>query len=93
MISINKKEIESCCGNKSSVWILNLPINKEHITFFTDLNFKCYNSYTNKGMLYAESSCLIVSGVFGLNELRIKCKVKDCTESIKLLEEAILNIK
>ncbi len=47
-------------------------------------------SYFDAGMLYIETNSIIASGVFGQNEIRIKCKNNLCDEGISLLEKTLL---
>lgn len=72
------------------IWKLNIPIVKEHLSIFQQAGFSFVRTYLDAGMLYIESKGLIATGVFGLNELTIKCKNIQCDENSKLLEKTIL---
>lgn len=90
MIQIQKKEIKACCGKKKMLWVLNTPIKKEHIGVFQQSGFTFLRSYYDAGMMYIEDNGLIATCVFGLNEIKIKCKSNHCGESAQLLENIIL---
>lgn len=90
MITINKREIKSCCGKKQLIWKLTVPLKKEHLEILQKAGFSFVRTYLDAGMLYVETKNLIAVGVFGLNELTIKCKNAKCDESAELLERTIL---
>lgn len=90
MVKIEKREISTCCGKKQLIWRLNISLNKNHCVLLKQAGFSFFKSYYDSGMLYAEDKGLIASGVFGLNELNIKCKNEKCNDSVRILEEFIL---
>lgn len=92
MILIDKREIKSCCGKSQKIWKLSIPLKKEFLETFQKAGFTYLTSFLDAGMLYIQDSSLIVSGVFGLNELRLKCKNKNCENSIDKLEQIILQL-
>lgn len=94
MITIIKKEVKSCCGKTSKIWQLSSSLNKSFLPIFELNGFFHLKSFFDAGMLYIEDKNVIATGVFGLNELSIKCKnKKNCQQSVDLLESIILNIK
>lgn len=90
MIQIDKKEIKACCGKKQTMWKLSIPLSKDHLPVLQQAGFYYLRSFYDAGMMYIEDRGLTARGVFGLNELHIRCKNKQCEESVKLLEQVIL---
>lgn len=90
MIEISKREIKSCCGKKQLIWKLSTALKKEHLDILQKAGFSFTRTYLDAGMMYVEDKGLIANGIFGLTELRIKCKTSHCEESAKLLERTIL---
>lgn len=91
MVSIEKREIPACCGKKQVIWKLNVPLKKEHLIIFQQAGFQFLQTYLDAGMLYVEDQNFFTTGVFGLNELKIKCKTKQCADSLVLFEQTIIN--
>ena len=90
---IVKNEIKSCCGKKQLVWKLPFSIQKEYLGQLQKAGFPYLKSFYDAGMLYLENKTIIVTGVFGLNEIKIKCKHKDCSANINLLEHVLLHLE
>lgn len=90
LIQIDKREILSCCGKKQLIWKISVPLKKEHLDFFQQAGFSFVRTYLDAGMMYIENKGLIATGIFGLNEIKIKCKNSQCNESSQLLEKTIL---
>ncbi len=90
MIQISKREILSCCGKKQLIWRLNIALDKDQLPIFQQAGFSFVPAYIDAGMIYIEDKGLTATGVFGLNELTIKCKNKKCEESAAILERTIL---
>lgn len=91
MISIEKREVRSCCSDKKRIiWKLSVALSQEQLPFFQAAGYTIIKAYLDAGQLYIENSSLIATGVFGLTELNIKCKNKKCQESIPQLEQTIL---
>ena len=90
MITIEKKEIKSCCGKKSITWKLNTPIQKEWLDIFQKANFFFLKAFYDAGQLYIEDNGLIVKGFFGQNIFTLICKNKQCEDSMRLFERTIL---
>lgn len=89
MIKIEKKEIKACCGKKQTIWKLNAPIDQYLLPTLQQAGFSYLRSYLDAGMLYIEDSNLIARGVFGQNELSIKCKNSLCSQSSFILENIL----
>jgi len=90
LIKISKKELQACCGKKQIIWKLNIPIKKDYLSILQQAGFHYVKTYFDAGMMYIEDKNLIATGIFGLNEITVKCKTKECTDSATKLEQIIL---
>lgn len=68
----------ACCKKTSVTLRLGNQVSKSIIDLFVNHGFTEIKQFTNSGMIYIESANLIATGVFGSDNLQIKCKVKDC---------------
>lgn len=91
MIQIDKREIKACCGKTQVSWKLSVPLKKDYLPFLQKAGFTVVKTYLDAGMMYIEDKALIARGVFGLNEIIIKCKSKQCPESSNVLEQTLLS--
>lgn len=91
MVIIEKRETAACCGKTQIIWKLNIPIKKEYLPFLQEAGFMFRQTYLDAGMLYIEDNNLLVTGVFGLTDMRIRCKTTLCNNSKTLLEQVILD--
>lgn len=93
LTGIKKIETKACCGKTQIILQFEFPLEQEHIQFFLLSNFLESKSYTSRGILYMEDPNLSIMGPFGSNRLTLKCKNKDCNNSIVIIEKILKNIK
>lgn len=92
MTEIKKVETKACCGKSQVILQFDFPLEAEHIQHFSKYDFNSSKSYESRGILYLEDKNLVVMGPIGSNRLTIKCKNKQCNESITIVEEILKNI-
>lgn len=77
-MKVERRILDSCgackSGTKQLLFLLDQPITSAILQVLTTNNFKEAKHFTAVGMLYVESSDLIVSGPIGGNKLTIKSK-------------------
>jgi hypothetical protein len=82
----------SKCNKGQLIIELGIPLDKDHIKFFTGSKFMENKTYTNLGLFYMESIDLTAIGPFGSNRLNIKCKTDNCENNIIELEHILIKI-
>ncbi len=88
-MKVEKFAVQSCCGKTAVTIKVGAQVSKDFIPLLVGNGYTEVKQFTASGMLYVENMNLIVSGVFGADNLQIKCKVRDCepftNEFIELL--------
>jgi hypothetical protein len=85
-MKIERFTIQSCCGKTSLILKIDRPIDMKLLSFLVANGFSELNHFTKAGILYADSSELIVTGPIGSDRLQIKCKKVDCTQLLNNFE-------
>ena len=89
-MKVERHTVTACCHKTGVTLKLSSQVSNSFIPLFVNNGFKEVKRFTASGMLYIESINLIATGVFGADNLQIKCKAKDCEPFInsfmKLLE-------
>jgi len=70
--------VQACCGNTSLILKTDRPLDKILLEFLISKGFIEFDHFTKAGILYADSSELIVTGPFGSDRLHVRCKKADC---------------
>lgn len=93
-MKIERFGVKTCCGGKPSLVLkLSSSVSKDFIPLFVGSGYTEAKRFTEGGMLYVESVNLIATGVFGSDNLQIKCKVKDCDKFISAFEELLATME
>jgi hypothetical protein len=74
------------CGGTGAALKLSSPLSVNFLPFFRDAGFTEQPSFTKAGMFYVENQELIATGSFNTKILQLKCKYKDCSDSISIVE-------
>ncbi len=90
MISVERRQIEACCGQKQLTIKFNGSLFKSHIEIFVKEGFTVQERFVKSGILFLDDENISASCPFGQNELHIKCKNKDCLDSVSKIEKIIL---
>ena len=77
-MKVDRFTVQSCCGKTSLILKTDRPIDKKLLEFLVSKGFIEFGHFTQVGILYADSSELIVTGPIGSNRLQVKCKKTDC---------------
>lgn len=91
-MKFEKHIIKKCCGKKSTLFKIDRPLTKEIMNYFISLGYKESPSLLKSGVLYIHNLDFIITGPIGSDRLEVKCKVQDCTEKLKELEDILLNM-
>lgn len=88
-MKVERFSVQACCGKTSVTLKLSSQISKDFIPLLVGNGYNEVKQFTASGMLYVENMNLIVSGVFGADNLQVKCKVKDCDKFINTFIELL----
>jgi len=77
-MKVKRYDVAACCHKSGVTLKISSPISSNFIPLFVNSGFKEMKSFTASGILYVESINLIATGVFGADNLQIKCKVTAC---------------
>lgn len=84
--------IQACCNKTQIVFKLDKPVDQGLLDILKSNGFTEAPHFTKAGMLYADSSELIVTGPFGGDKLNAKCKKQDCAQSLNDLEALLIRM-
>lgn len=90
---ISKNKLQSCCGSKAYVCILETPILKEHIKLFEDAGFHALNHYLGVGILSAKKRGVSFTITFGQTKMTTNCSGKNCNDALNELFSIIESIE
>lgn len=79
----------SCCGRKSILVKCDKVLSKEMIDKFVSLGFTSSEIFLKSGLLYFSSSELSLTGAIGSNNFQLGCKIANCDDVIKNLENQL----
>jgi len=77
-MKVERFTVQSCCGKTSLILKIDRPIDNPLISFLTSKGFAAQDHFIKAGILYADSSELIVTGPLGSDRLHVRCKKADC---------------
>ncbi len=77
-MKVERFTVQACCGKTSLILKIDRPIDNPLISFLTSKGFVAQDHFTKAGILYADSSELIVTGPLGSDRLHVRCKKADC---------------
>jgi hypothetical protein len=90
---ITRQAVNSCCGSKGFLFLLDKPIRKPQMKIFQDAAYLVPDLYLNAGLFYVQKEFMIATGSFGSTKISIKCNGAKCAELLDqfqiLLEKAI----
>jgi len=84
--------IQACCNKTQIVFKLDKPLDQSILEILKSNGFTEAPHFTKAGMLYADSSELIVTGPFGGDKLNAKCKKQDCSQTLNDLEALLIRM-
>jgi len=91
-MKVKKFEIQACCGKKAVIFKTDQPVTKDTLASFLTLGFQEAPNFTKAGILYVTNDYFVISGPIGSDKLQIKCRVVECEEKLKSLEETLSNL-
>ena len=65
---------------------LGSPLSATFLPLLKEAGFTEWPSFTKAGIFYVDNQELTATGAFGSNILQIKCKPKNCIDSISIIE-------
>jgi hypothetical protein len=65
--------IKTCCGGKSYVLVVDLPVSKVNLKIFTDSGYATSETYTKAGVFYVTRNGLTASGPYGGTKFQVRC--------------------
>jgi hypothetical protein len=89
MITVRRHVIKSCCGNKTFVFELDIPVGKDWINTFKANGYQTSELYTKSGVLYACRAGLTVNGPFGGTKLQVKSSSANSNVLLDHLENTL----
>ena len=91
-MKVEKFAIQSCCGRASIIFKTDQPLTKEHLAGLVKAGFNEHSHFTKAGILYADNSDFIVTGLIGSDRLQVKCKAAECDQKLNDLEALLQTI-
>ncbi len=89
-MKVERFTIQACCGNKSIIFKLGVPLTLGFLKFLIANGFHEAEHFTKAGILYADNPDLIVTGPIGSDRLQVKCRKADCDQKLNDFEEFLL---
>ena len=65
---------------------------KEHLIYFIKTGFVGSTPYERGGLFYIENSALTAITQYGSDKLSIHCKIQDCEDNIKIIEDILIKL-
>jgi hypothetical protein len=85
-MKVTRFTVQACCGKTSLILKTDRPVDKKLLDFLVSNSFLELAHFTQAGILYADSSELIVTGPIGSDRLQVKCKKADCAQLLNDFE-------
>jgi hypothetical protein len=82
--------IAACCSRTQTIIKIDRPITQAIIDLLKT-SFKENVAFTKVGMLYMESSDLIITAPMGADRLTVKCKKNNCDQMINDFQNLLIN--
>ena len=92
-MKIEKFSVTSCCGAKSIIFKIGVPIDTKLLEALVSIGFKELAHFTAVGILYVDNSEFIITGPIGSNRLQVKCKKKECDQKLNNFEELLQQLR
>lgn len=89
----SKIKIASCCNSESYIFILDVPVLKEHVKLFEDQGFVVLKHFLNAGILNARKKNISFTITFGQSRMTSRCSGITCPSLWKDLESIINKIE
>ena len=82
---IEEYKTQGCCGKTSLFFKLTKPITQDLLQHFLNIGFVQQQHFVKSGIAYLTSNELVLSGPMQSTRLQVKCRKKDCEDSIKII--------
>lgn len=91
-MKVQRTETKACCGATAIAFKTDKATSIDLISFLKQNSFKELEHFTKAGIMYVESSDLIVTSTIGSTSMTIKCRSKNCETAINELEDILSKI-
>jgi hypothetical protein len=91
-MKVERFAVQTCCGKTAISLKLSSPLSKDFLPYLVRNGYVEAKHFTKSGMLYVENINLIATGIFGSDNLQIKCKVNNCDNFLKDFEVLLTNM-